>query len=360
MGVTPCYRLIANDNDITALITERMASLQLSDESGSHADTLEVVLADHLPNAPLKLPPMGAELELALGYDGQLRPMGVFVCSEITLSGWPATMTLRAHAAPWEGTPKGKSDLQTQKTRSWPAGTTLGAMLSTMAAEHGMTWAISPSLTGVALPHIDQTEESDINVLLRLAQRYDAIAKPAGGRLIFAKRGEAKSVTGIDMPRITLTPDEIASWQMTYATRDSPGTVIAFYRMARRAELHQVSVGDGHPVHRIKQYLPDAAAAIAAARGELSRRARAETKLTLEMAGRAELSAEAVLTLNGWREGVNGDWLVTRVQHGLDKNGYRCSIEAERPNNHPDVAAAINTQVRDQVVRPSRTHHQKT
>ncbi|MRT33979.1 phage tail protein, partial [Xylella fastidiosa subsp. multiplex] len=25
-----------------------------------------------------------------------------------------------------------------------------------------------------------------------------------------------------------------------------------------------------------------------------------------------------------------------------------------------DVAAAINTQVRDQVVRPSRTHHQKT
>ncbi|EGO80863.1 Phage protein D, partial [Xylella fastidiosa EB92.1] len=86
-------------------------------------------------------------------------------------------------------------------------------------------------------------------------------------------------------------------------------------RLARRAELHQVSVGDGHPVHRIKQYLPDAAAATAAARGELSRRARAETKLTLEMAGRAELSAEAVLTLNGWREGVNGDWLVTRVQH---------------------------------------------
>ncbi|RWA38491.1 phage tail protein, partial [Xylella fastidiosa subsp. multiplex] len=30
------------------------------------------------------------------------------------------------------------------------------------------------------------------------------------------------------------------------------------------------------------------------------------------------------------------------------------------PNNHPDVAAAINTQVRDQIVRPSRTHHQKT
>ncbi|WP_375731714.1 hypothetical protein [Xylella fastidiosa] len=54
---------------------------------------------------------------------------------------------------PWEGTPKGKSDLQTQKPAPWPAGTTLGAMLSTMAAEHGMTWAISPSLRRRATPH---------------------------------------------------------------------------------------------------------------------------------------------------------------------------------------------------------------
>ncbi|HHW4679773.1 MAG TPA: phage late control D family protein [Xylella sp.] len=356
MGVSPSYHIIANDKDITTLIAERMTSVRLSDESGDHADTLEIVLADHLPNAPLMWPSMGAELQLSLGYDAQLRPMGVFVCSEIELSGWPGTMTLRAHAAPWEGTPQGKSDLQTQKTRSWPAGTTLGTMLSMMAAEHGMEAAISHSLSGVALPHTDQTEESDINVLLRLARRYDAIAKPAGGRLIFAKRGESKSVTGMDMPRITLTPDDITSWRMSLATRESPGTVIAFYRLTRRAELHQVSIGEGDPVYRIKQYLPDADAAIAAVRGELSRRARAETRLNLEMAGRPELSAEAVLTLNGWREGVDGDWLVTRVEHCLDKNGYRCSVEAERPNSDPGVRASINTQIRDQVVRPSRAH----
>ncbi|MRU29763.1 phage tail protein, partial [Xylella fastidiosa subsp. multiplex] len=39
---------------------------------------------------------------------------------------------------------------------------------------------------------------------------------------------------------------------------------------------------------------------------------------------------------------------------------YRCSIEAERPNNDPDVSPATNPQVRAQVVLPSRTHHQKT
>ncbi|MCD8456171.1 hypothetical protein LPH52_04830 [Xylella taiwanensis] len=102
-------------------------------------------------------------------------------------------MTLRAHAAPWEGTPQGNSDLQTPKTRSWPAGTTLGTMLSIMAAEHGMESAISHSLSGVTLPHTDQTEESDINVLVRLARRYAAIAKPGRGRLMFAKRGESKT-----------------------------------------------------------------------------------------------------------------------------------------------------------------------
>ncbi|EWS78780.1 tail protein X [Xylella taiwanensis] len=73
--------IMANDTDITALIAERMVGVRLADASGSHADTLEIVLADPLANAPLRLPPMGAELQLSLSYDGQLRQMGVFVCS---------------------------------------------------------------------------------------------------------------------------------------------------------------------------------------------------------------------------------------------------------------------------------------
>ena len=71
----------------------------------------------------------------------------------------------------WADPAKGKRDFQTQKTRSWPVNTTIGAMVSKMAGEHGMTPATSPELANVQLPHIDQSAESDINLLVRLAKR---------------------------------------------------------------------------------------------------------------------------------------------------------------------------------------------
>jgi phage protein D len=49
----------------------------------------------------------------------------------------------------------------------------------------------------IALPHTDQASESDMNLLHRLAKRYDAIAKPAGGHLLFLRGGDAQSVTGV-------------------------------------------------------------------------------------------------------------------------------------------------------------------
>lgn len=332
MGLTPGFKLVANDADITAAIRERFSSLRLTDETGVTADTLEIALADTIADKPIKVPPTGAELELWLGFDGDLQRKGLFVVDEIELSGWPSTMTLRARAAIYEGTPKGKADMQTQKTRSWAKGTTIGAMVAKMAGEHGMQAAVSASLSGIALPHIDQTAESDISFLVRLARRYDAIAKPAGGKLVFAARGEGKSVGGADLPRITLEPGDVSSYRMTLSTRESPGTVVSFYRLNGEAERHEVTVGEGDPVRRIRWQYPDQASARAAALAELARRERGQEQLSLELGGRADLQAEGIVALDGFRDGVGGDWLAMRVEHELSSRGYTCRIEAERPN----------------------------
>ncbi|QAU22900.1 phage late control D family protein [Dyella sp. M7H15-1] len=353
MGLMPAFRVTANGQDITDTIRARFVSLSLNDATGVEGDSLELVLDDSQPAWPVRIPPTGAELEVWLGYDDTVRRMGLYVCDGVTLRGWPGEMVLQAHAAPWDGTPKGKSDLQSQKTRSWPDNTTLGDMVTLMAGEHGLESAVSPSLAEVKLPHTDQTDESDINLLLRLAKRYDAIAKPAGGRLIFAKRGESKSVTGIELPRIVLTPGDIDQWEMSQTTRESPGTVVAYYHLTRAAERHQVSAGSGDPVTRIRIHFSDADAAAAAVRAELARRARREIRFSIhDMAGRPDLTGEAMLVLQGWREDVAGEWLVSHVRHSLDTRGYRCGVEAERPNSNQEVAGLINVEVRDVVVGP--------
>lgn len=357
MGLSyrPSWRVTANDKDITAALAERFVGLSLSDETGFNSDTFEVTVSDGDPDNPVKIPPRGAELQVWMGFNDVLTPKGLFVCNEVELTDAPATMTIRAHAAPYEGTPKGKRDFQTQKTRSWPVNTTIGAMVSKMAGEHGMTPATSPELADVKLPHIDQSAESDINLLVRLAKRYDAIAKPAGGKLIFAKRGNSKTVSGADLPNVTITRANVKpnSLRLMISERESAGTVVAFYRDNRTAARHQVSVGSGDPVKRIRAGFKNAAMAAAAVEAELAKRARGEWKLSFAVKGRPDITAETNLTMdNTFRDGIAGDWLVTRVKHRIGPDGFTSDVEAEKPNSDPDVEDATDGDVTD-VVAPT-------
>lgn len=349
LNVAPSFRIIANSEDITAKIAERFKSLRLVDETGTTSDTLEIALADHDRANPIAVPPTGAELELFLGYDEQVRRMGLFVVDDVELSGMPAGMVIRARAAPFKSSKGGMTDLQTQKTRSWSKGTTVGGMVERIAGEHRLKPSVSPALASIALPHIDQAHESDMNLLSRIAKRYDAVAKPAGGFLVFAKRGDSKSASGADLPRVTLTPADGNDYRVTIASRESAGTCVAYYRLTDKAERRRVTLGEGEPVRILRMPFADQASAESAARADLRKRARSERELWYSMPGRPEIAAECMVTMQGFREGVDGDWLVKRVEHYVGPNGYRCTIEGELPNVAERATRANQAEADDQV-----------
>jgi phage protein D len=332
-NVSPAYRLTANDKDITAAIADRFKSLRLSDESGLQADMLEVVLADHDPLNRIKKPPKGAELELWLGYDTTTTRMGLFVFDEFQRSGWPGLVTIRARAAVYDQSTKGKKDLQTQKTRSWPNGTKLGAMVAKMAKEHAMQPAVAKAMAEIVLPHYDQTDESDLSFLLRILKHYDAIVKPAGGKLVVAKRGDSKTISGADLPTVTLDATDITDWHVNTSERESAGTVVAYWHSTKQSRRIEITVGTGDPVLRIRHYFPTEDAAKAAANAEQDKRKRAQFKFSGTLPGRTDLMAEGVLMLTGFgADDVDGEWLIKHVEHELDSSGYRCHVEAEKPN----------------------------
>ncbi|WP_322009209.1 contractile injection system protein, VgrG/Pvc8 family [Paraburkholderia sp. J12] len=348
MNMAPSYLLAANDNDITAIIADRFVSLSLTDETGSNSDKLEIVLADHDDTHPIKVPPRGAELKLSLGYDGILVPKGMFVCDGVSVGGFPEQMTLHAHAAPWDETPKGKTDFQSHKTRSWAAGTTIGAMVAKIAQEHGMAALVAPSLASVPLPHFDQSEESDMNLLLRIAKKYDSIAKPAGGRLIFAKRGDSTTVSGVPLPRMSVDKGDCGAYEWNTSTRESAGTVVTYWHAKRAAKRVEISVGEGEPVKRLKQYFPSEDMALAAAKAELARRARGAYTLGVNIPGVPALTAESTLDVTGFRDEINGEWLVKRVQHEMSKAAYRCIVDCELPNSNEEVRDTMDGAVSDE------------
>ena len=330
MGLKPEFRISANSVDITAAILANFVSMRITDEAGMQADTLEIVLADD-PLAPIAIPPTGAELQVYLGYDGAAQRMGLYVCDELELEGWPAQMTIRGRAAPYEESKGGKSDLQTQKNRSWPKNTKLGDMAAKIAKEHKLKSKVSPSLASIQLPHFDQTEESDIHFLGRVAARYDAFVKPAGGTLVVMKRGDA------GLPNIPLLGMNCSSYRVTLARRDSPGTVVAWWHDKRQAKRQKVAVGEGEPTKQLRHSYPTEAAAKAAAQTELDRRKRGEVRLSVSMPGDPSLQPEAQLVTAGFRPGVDGTWWVRKVVHQLDKSGgFTSEVEAERPDDTSD------------------------
>jgi phage protein D len=327
--VRPAFRVTVDGEDVTSAFVPRLVSLSLSDAAGVQSDRVSFRLSDTEPMGRLQEPGFGAEVRVWLGYGSELRYMGLFIADRVEVSGPPDEMSITAVASPHGETSGGKSAITAQATRSVEAGTTLGDLVAQIASRHGMAPAVSPALASIELPHIDQVDESDINLLTRLALDLDAIAKPGDGKLVLARRGESLSVGGRPMPVLQLYPEDVSQWRAGRSLREPAGRVLATHQDLDAGQPVEAVAGDLEPIIRLRPRFPTKDAADRAAASELARRSRAGRSLSLQMPGDPDLVAESRLRLTGFRSYVDGEWLVTSVQHSLDSGGYRCSVTAE-------------------------------
>jgi phage protein D len=101
----------------------------------------------------------------------------------------------------------------------------------------------------------------------------------------------------------------------------------------RKAQRREVTIGDGDPVVQLRMAYADRVSAENAARAKQRSRARAERRLTYTLPGRPGITAEALATMQGFREGVDGEWLIKLAEHYIGPDGYRTSIDCEQPNS---------------------------
>lgn len=336
----PFFRLRANGKDITPDINDRLFSLQLTDGTGYESDLLEIVLVNDNESKLIKIPPKGAEIELDLGYELYSRKMGMFVTDEIELAGWPVAMVIRNRAAVFNTTKAGKQNMTEQKSRSWEKSTTIAGMANKIAAEHDMKAVISSEVGSIELPHTDQHEESDLNLLLRICQKYDVVVKVAGGVIALSKRGSKKSASGKDLPTVTIRREDCTAFRWRSSTKESAGTVIAFYRVTKKGARQEVQVGSGEPVRRVKNLYPSEKMATAAAKAMLAKASRDELELNITTVGNPDYMAEMLVTVTGIYEGIDGDYIVKSVTHKVDgESGYSCDLVLVLPNSdqEPEV-----------------------
>jgi len=237
----PTFQITAGGSDITGDISGRLVSMTITDTVDETSDGLSLTLEDSA--GTLALPASGAKLEISLGWDGANQRVGAFVVDEVEVEGPPDLISVTASSTPFvtDRGGGGQASFTSRKSRSFE-GKTLGEIVETIASDCGLTPAVDSELSSIAVPYVEQVDESDANLLVRLARRYGGVLKPADGRLVLASEAGGRSVTGQAL-ELTLTPSEVTSWRVRIGGKNQGVTKVKAKRHSyQAADIEEVEV----------------------------------------------------------------------------------------------------------------------
>ena len=111
--------------------------------------------------------------------------------------------------------------------------------------------------------------------------------------------------------------------------RNRCASVTTRWQDTTTGEEKTVTADEGSPTLKITHSYSDQAAAVATAKARYQSLQRGASRLSIICPSRPELFAEGLLSLNGFRCDIDGEWMMTRVTHKLDASEYSCSVEGE-------------------------------
>ncbi|MBX8475417.1 late control protein [Pseudomonas cichorii] len=318
----PTFRIVADGKDITALINDRLLSLRTTDKPGLESDEFELRIDDR--DGAVSLPRRGAGIEVHLGYAGQaLTKLGSYTVDDIDVSGPPDTLVIRGKASDMRGSGK------TTRSGSWE-DVPLQQIVSDVAARNG--WEpVCPVQTKV--PRVDQLNESDFNFITRLAKQYDCTAKVADGKLLVMQRQAGQNASGKALGVVTINRSDVSRWQFRLGDKSAHKAVQTKHQNKKDGKLQVVQLSNDEspdglpPVHTDRHIYPNKSAAEQAAKARLAAFNRSTAGVRLEMIGRTDLFAERMISAQGFKDGLDGEYLVDSVEQVFTQSGWTTSVE---------------------------------
>ncbi|MFW3571230.1 phage late control D family protein [Kosakonia cowanii] len=357
--LTPAFMLKIESKDITGNISDRLISLTMTDNRGFEADQLDLELND--ADGRVVLPVRGAVLSLWLGWKGSaLIEKGRFTVDEVEHRGAPDTVTIRARSADFRGS------LNSRREESWH-DKTLGMIVEAIAKRNKLEAAIAPELARIAIPHIDQSQESDAKFLTRLADRNGGEVSVKSGKLLFLQAGKALTASGKPIPQVTITRSDGDRHQFSIADRSAYTGVTAQWLHTREPKPKKVKVkrrtkephlralehpkakakkkeakvpearegeymaGEADNVFALTTVFSTKAQAMRAAQAKWDKLQRgvAEFSITLAL-GRADLYPETPVAVSGFKSIIDDQaWIISKVTHFLNNGGYTAKLDLE-------------------------------
>lgn len=326
VDLTPECAVAVAGEDVTDRLRQALVELRVVSTADRTTDTVEITLAGDAGSV-IAAPPTGRELRISLGYrESGLVDLGRYWHTETEIACAPQSrVVVRATGADL----RANAPLKSPRTHAWH-DTTLGAVLEQIAGRNALTLRVDAALASLPVPHEDQTDESDLHLVRRLAVLHGATAKVVGPDLVFAPAGAGRSASGDRMPHVSLTPtSDVVDLRVAYRDRPKVASVRArYWRLVEAAPRHSVA-GDGDPPHDLPGLYPDEPTATAAAAAAWADFRRATGALEATVPGNPTLSAGAQIVTAGWpTAAANRTWTAAHVTHTLDRTGYKTAAVA--------------------------------
>ncbi|MCP5047637.1 MAG: hypothetical protein GY940_10725, partial [bacterium] len=271
------------------------------------------------------------KIKLFMGYEGNLQDMGTFVVNAVTLKGGAGSADAFSVNAKAIDTAGNIFDL---KDKVWePEQSTIPLPLATIvnkiASQNSLICFIDPTLMSVMTDREIQLKESDISFLRKLAEKYSAAVKFYDGKLLFLSK-DSKSITGIPIPPVILSPTDIMDWSVTFGNRWSYKTFKAYWWDSKEAERKEETVTNSTATnskeHIAKHTYDSQAEAKRVAQSNKKSMEVRSNNLTLSVVGNPALRPFTPVVTAAVRLHVDGLWRVGNATHTLNSSGYTTSL----------------------------------
>ena len=327
-------------------LADRITALSVTDNNGFEADQLTLSIDD--ADGMVDLPPRGAELAVSIGWQGEpLIYKGLYTVDEVGHGGPPDVIDVTAHSADF------REEMNVRREVSWH-DVTVERVVSAIARRYDLKPMISEALINIEIDHADQTEESDMSFLTRMAEMLGAIATVKNGCLLFILPGGGVSASGRALPSAEITRASGDGHRFRIADRDAYTGVRAYWldlnfgkkkavkvtkrksKARKKIEKSSSAEGDymegaeGNVYVLRKTYQNETAARRAAAAKWIQlQKGAAQFSITLAR-GRADLYPGMHLTVSGFKQEIDAqDWIIAQAEHAIGDSGFTTQLELE-------------------------------
>lgn len=326
--LTTLFTVHYEGQNITADIANDVLSIAYTDNEDGKVDDVSLLLKDetHQWIGPW-MPEKGDLFNVTFLPDGMpALHSGQVQVDEISASEPPSVIEIKGVSVPIKSGVR-----RLLKSRAWEK-TTYQGIANEIAdgAELQLVFLIDAD-DGPYYERVDQTEESDLSFLNRLAQDEGFSLKVTDCQLVVFEQAmfEAREPVAF----FTRGQSAIKSWSFTNQSYDVYKSCTCKYRLPKKKKsIHYTYVDpdieDGSNL-KIRKLVANLAEARRKAKAALRRKNRYQYTGAMALVGDSRLCAGVTIVISGFG-GYDGKYIIAKATHTLDGSGYTTAVELRR------------------------------